>query len=42
MRQDVGRLFDEFAVSPDPAVTRQVSANVKIYPEGRDTRIADL
>ena len=41
MRHDVGRLFDEFAVAPD-AVTRQVRANVKINPERRDTRIADL
>jgi hypothetical protein len=41
MRHDVGRLFDEFAVAPD-AVTRQVGANVKIDPKGRDFRIADL
>jgi hypothetical protein len=41
MRHNVGRLFDEFAVAPD-AVTWQVGANVKIDPEGRDTRIADL
>ena len=41
MRHDVGRLFNEFAVTPD-TVTRQVGANVKIDPEGRDTRIAGL
>ena len=41
MRHDVGRLFDEFAVAPD-AVTRQIGANVKIDPEGRDTGFADL
>jgi hypothetical protein len=41
MRHDVGWFFDEFAITPD-AVTRQVGANVKIDPEGRDFRIANL